>query len=463
MQGENALANTFNLLCVDDDPAVLRMLGSIFRRDGYGIYLAKDAAEALRVIHDVRIDAALIDYMMPDTDGLSLLQMIHDAYPSILVIIITGHGGVNEAIKAIKLGAVDFLEKPFSVEGIRSRVGNLFQTWRLRGENLKLKESTAQIFSFDQLIGNSPHMLRLKERIALVGPTDASVLIEGDTGTGKELVARAVHHHSRRVMNIFMPVDCGAIAESIIENELFGHAKGAFTGAHVSTSGLIRSADNGTLFLDEVGELSNAMQVKLLRTIQEREVRPVGSNKSFPVDVRIIAATNKNLSQEVAKGNFREDLFYRLNVVRLSVPPLKERKEDITLLVRHFMKSFTSDFSLTRDISPEALKCLERYDWPGNVRELANAIRLAMALGKGELILPGDLPAHIGFAHERAKGILPQSDGTMASYEKAAIMNALKLSGGNRKKASRILRIGEATLYRKIAGYNIQYRAPEGD
>lgn len=447
----------FHLLCVDDDPAILRLLKNIFRQENYSIFTAKGAADALQIIKETRIDAALVDYMMPDTDGLSLLKMIHEGHPSLMVIIITGHGGIDEAIQAIKLGAVDFLEKPFSVEVIRTRVAHLYQIWKLHDENFKLRENLTHTFGYDQLIGDSPKMLKLKEKIAVVGPTDASVLIEGDTGTGKELVARAIHHHSQRALNIFMPVDCGAIAESVIENELFGHAKGAFTGAHISTLGLIRSADNGTLFLDEIGELSNAMQVKLLRTIQEREVRPVGSNKSFTLDVRIIAATNKNLLEEVAKGNFREDLFYRLNVVRLVVPALKERKEDIALLVRHFVKSFSTDFSTAKDITREAVACLESYDWPGNVRELANAIRLATALGTQEHILPGDLPPHIGSVQEPAQRFLPLSDGTLASYEKAAILNALELSGGNRKKASKILKIGEATLYRKIAGYQIRY------
>jgi DNA-binding NtrC family response regulator len=450
----------FNLLCVDDDPAILRLLKNIFRQEAYGIFTANNAAEALQLIKETRIDAALVDYMMPDTDGLSLLKMIHEGYPSTMVIIITGHGGIDEAIRAIKLGAVDFLEKPFSVDVIRTRVAHLCEIWKLHDEN-RLKENLTNKFGFDQLIGNSPTMLKLKEKITVVGPTDVSVLIEGETGTGKELVARAIHHHSQRALNIFMPVDCGAIAESVIENELFGHAKGAFTGAHISTLGLIRSADNGTLFLDEIGELSNAMQVKLLRTIQEREVRPVGSNKSFPLDVRIIAATNKNLLEEVAKGNFREDLFYRLNVVRLLVPPLKERKEDIALLVKYFVKNFSTDLSTVKDITREAIVCLENYDWPGNVRELANAIRLATALGTQERILPGDLPPHIGSAQEPMQKFLPLSDGTLASYEKAAILNALELSGGNRKKASKILKIGEATLYRKIAGYHIRYEASE--
>jgi DNA-binding NtrC family response regulator len=406
----------FKLLCVDDDPTIIKMLAYIFKKDNYTVYTAKNASTALQTLKEVRVDAALVDYMMPDLDGLSLIKIMLEEDPNIMVIMVTGHGGIQEAVKAIKLGAVDFVEKPFSVEGIRSRVAHLYQIWKLRDENERLKEKVSHTFGYEQLIGNSSTMLKLKEKIAIVGPTDASVIIDGETGTGKELVARAVHHHSQRASHVFMPVDCGAIADSIIENELFGHAKGAFTGAHNAALGLIRSADNGTLFLDEIGELSQAMQVKLLRTIQEREVRPVGSNKSFPIDVRIIAATNKNLLEEVGKGNFREDLFYRLNVVHINVPPLREHKEDIPLLVRYFIKTFSTEFSTIKDISREAVACLESYNWPGNIRELANAIRRATALGTGEHILQGDLPSHITSAQETKQSYMPPSDGTLESY-----------------------------------------------
>lgn len=452
----------FHLLCVDDDPAIIDLIRNIFLKEDYEICMAQNGAEALHLMRTGRIDAALVDYRIPDIDGLSLLKMIHEENPATMVIMITGYGGVSEAIQAIKLGAVDFMEKPFSVEGIMSRVAHLYEIWKLREENRQLKEKVSHTFGYEQLVGNSTLMLKLKEKIAVVGPTDASVIIDGETGTGKELVARAIHHHSPRALNIFMPVDCAAIAESVIDNELFGHTKGAFTGAHISTLGLIRSADNGTLFLDEIGELSLAMQVKLLRTIQEREVRPVGSNKSFPVNVRIIAATNKNLAEEVKLGNFREDLFYRLNVVHIHVPPLREHKEDIPLMVRYFIKSFGSPFSTVKDISNEALALLENYHWPGNIRELANAIRRATALGTGDRILPSDLPSHIGSAAGPAIRAIPATDGTMEAYEKAAILNALELSGGNRKMASRILDIGEATLYRKLAKYRMEDTLPEG-
>lgn len=451
----------FNLLCVDDDPDILGLLKNIFQLDDYRIFTAQSAADAVQVMKHTRIDAALVDYRMPKVDGLSLLTQVCKEYPAIMVIIITGHGGVHEAIQSIKLGAVDFMEKPFSVEGIKSRVAHLYQIWKLREENRKLKEKVSHTFGYEQLIGNSTHMLKLKENIALMGPTDASVLIEGETGTGKELVARAIHHHSQRAANVFMPVDCGAITESVVESELFGHAKGAFTGAHASRLGLIRSADKGTLFLDEIGELSQAMQVKLLRTIQEREVRPVGSSKSYPVNVRIVAATNKNLPREVAKGAFREDLFYRLNVVHVHVPPLRDHIEDIPLLVKYFIKTFSTDLSTVKDISRVAVAYLENYTWPGNIRELANVISRACALGTGDRILPSDLPSRIYSAQETNNRSVPPADATMDAYEKAAILNALSLSGGNRKEASRILKIGEATLYRKIARYNIESASPE--
>ncbi|MDY6953566.1 MAG: sigma-54 dependent transcriptional regulator, partial [Thermodesulfobacteriota bacterium] len=285
---------------------------------------------------------------------------------------------------------------------------------------------------------------------------DTSVLIQGETGTGKELVAKAIHYHSLRSEKSFVPVDCAAISETVIESELFGHLKGAFTGAHISTLGLVRSADKGTLFLDEVGELSPAIQAKLLRTIQEREVRPVGSSKSYPVDVRILAATNRDLTEEITLGNFREDLFYRLNVVALNVVPLRDRREDIPLLANYFVKRFATDFSPVEAISKEALMCLENHRWPGNIRELENVLRRAVALGKEQTIMPEDLPPNIYLPPEEpARGVMPLSEDSLAAFEKAAIQNALSKSGQNRKRAADILGIGEATLYRKIKKYGL--------
>jgi len=446
----------FSLLMVDDEPAVLSSLKRVFFEEDHDIHTAGSGEDALALLEKVRIHAALIDLKMPGMDGLALLQEIRKRYPGLMVIMLTGHGGIKEAVEAIKLGADDFLEKPFSPEGLRARVGQLRHIWELTEENRALRHKIESHFTFERLVGNSTPMLGLKETIAQVGPGETSVVIQGETGTGKELVARAIHYHSPRSEKEFVPVDCAAISETVIESELFGHVKGAFTGAHISSLGLIRSANKGTLFLDEIAELSPAMQAKLLRTLQEREVRPVGSSRSHSVDVRILAATNRDLAEEVSLGSFREDLFYRLNVVLVSVVPLRNRREDIPLLAKYFVKRFATDFSPVKDISPEALICLENHDWPGNVRELENVLRRAVALGKGKTIIPEDLPSNIHVPSvESSHDAIHASEDSLAAYEKAALQNALSKSGNNRKWAAQILGIGEATLYRKIKKYDI--------
>ena len=446
----------FALLLVDDDRRIISSLKRVFFEDEYRIYTAENGEDALSAIKNVKIDAALIDYRMPDMDGLTLLENIKRINPGTMVIMLTGHGGIQEAVKAIHLGADDFLEKPFTSEGLRARIGQLYRIWQLNEENKILRSKVESHFGFVQLVGNSTSMLKLKQLIVQVGPTDESVLIQGETGTGKELVAGAIHHHSKRSERKFVPVDCAAISESVMESELFGHVKGAFTGAHTANLGLIRSADSGTLFMDEIGELPLTIQAKLLRTLQEREVRPVGSSETHPVDVRILAATNRDLQGEVARGSFREDLYYRLNVVSIRVAPMRERQEDIPLLARYFVKRFCSDFSTVKDVSKDALLCMESYAWPGNIRELENVIRRAVALGTEETILPDDLPTEIysppGQSDLKGTHI---ADRTLAAYEKAAIRNALAKSGMNRRLAAKILDIGEATLYRKIKKYGI--------
>jgi len=445
------------IFIVDDNERDLKLLESkLTQLDFRNVMKVREGTEALELAKKHLPDLIFLDFMMPGIDGLTLLKEIKKFFPQIMVIMITGFGGIKEAVEAIKLGAIDFLEKPFSHEVLQARVTQVHQIWELREENRKLKAKMEIQFRFDPLVGNSMVMLKLKQTIAQVGPAEASTLIQGETGAGKELVARAIHYHSSRSENNFVPVDCSAISETVMESELFGHVKGAFTGAHISTLGLIRSADKGTLFLDEVGELSPAIQVKLLRTIQEKEVRPVGSTKSYRVDVRILGATNRDLAEEVAQKNFREDLFYRLNVITINVPPLKDRMEDIALLAKYFIKRFSTDFSPVKDISKEALACLENYDWPGNVREQENVIRRAMALGKGEIILPEDLPPNIYVSPSKSSQDVDNITGdSLAAFERAAIHNALKKSGNNRKKAAQILGIGEATLYRKINKYQI--------
>ncbi|MCJ8501738.1 sigma-54-dependent transcriptional regulator [Desulfatitalea alkaliphila] len=451
----------FALLLVDDEPAVLAALKRVFRKAPYVLHAAENGQAALEILRRTPIDAALVDLMMPEMDGMTLLSQMQAKWPTVRVVILTGHGGVAEAVAAIKMGAVDFLQKPFEEENLLARLEQLHRIWQLEQENRRLRAAMEIRFGFDQLTGQAEAMLNLKRMILQVAPSDASILIQGETGTGKELVARAIHHHSPRGKGPFVPVDCAGINETVMASELFGHVRGAFTGAHESTAGLVRSADKGTLFLDEVGELSLSMQVKLLRTIQEKEVRPVGAGRSHPVDVRILAATNRNLEQEVAAGRFRQDLYYRLNVVVMTVPPLRDRLDDVPLLVRHFIERFRTPASPVHRITKQALLCLMAYDWPGNVRELENALRRAVAMGQEERIGPADLPEniHAPAPTGAATGVPGQAAGiegdSLEVYEAAAIRNALTKSGGNRRKAAGLLQIGEATLYRKLKKYGI--------
>jgi DNA-binding NtrC family response regulator len=447
----------FSLLIVDDESQMRKLLGSVFSDTGFNLSFAADGSEAVLMASKTRIDAALVDLVMPGMNGLEVLKEIRGRQPETMVVLMTGQGGIKDAVEAIQLGAADFLEKPFSPEALQARMLQLFRIWELNRENRHLKSRLQNRFGYSELVGNSTAMLKLKETIAQVGPSDATILIQGETGTGKELVARAIHHHSSRSRNSFVPVDCGAISQTVMESELFGHAKGAFTGAHISTLGLIRSADKGTLFLDEVGDLPPAIQVKLLRAIQQREVRPVGDSKAYPVDVRVLAATHRNLHKEVAEGRFREDLFFRLNVLTINVPPLRDRTDDISLLANYFLERFASTTTPVRVVTRETLEVLERYPWPGNVRELENTIRRSVALGARDAIRPEDLPETIySRPAEVAQREAYAAGDSMAAFEIAAIRNALAKGGGNRARAARILGIGEATLYRKIKKYKIE-------
>jgi DNA-binding NtrC family response regulator len=451
-------SDRFSLLIVDDELQIRKLLGTLFSETEYNLLFASNGPEALLMASKSRIDAALVDLVMPEMNGMEVLKEIRIHHPETMVVMMTGQGGVKDAVEAIKLGAVDFLEKPFSPEALQARIGQLHRIWELNRENRQLKERLEQRFDYPALVGGSNAILKLKELIVQIAPTENTILIQGETGTGKELVARAIHHHSRRRQGPFVPVDCGAISQTVMESELFGHVKGAFTGAHAPTLGLIRSANGGTLFLDEVGDLSPTIQVKLLRTVQEREVRPVGDIKTYPVNVRILAATHRDLPKEVAEGRFREDLFFRLNVLTLNVPPLRDRLEDIAQIARHFLDRFASTASPVREIARETVAVLERYRWPGNVREIENTIRRAVALGRRDAIYPEDLPEPIYplQTDPDLTGVGPAGD-SLSAYEMAAIRNALSKCGNNRARAARILGIGEATLYRKIKKYKIDF------
>jgi DNA-binding NtrC family response regulator len=445
-------SNPFTLLIVDDEQDIRLAMKRFFARSPYRILFAEDGLKALRCLVNNPVDLMLLDLKMPGMSGLEVLHEVVDIYPNIKVIMVTGQGGVQDAVTAIKMGATDFIEKSASPELLDEKISHVYQMWRIEYENSLLREQLAVHFHFDELIGNAPSMLSLKGMIARIGPSDASILIQGESGTGKELVAHAIHAHSTRKSGVFIPVDCAAINETVIESELFGHCKGAFTGADQSTLGLIRSADRGTLFLDEVGELPLNMQTKLLRTIQERIVRPVGSIRAIPVDIRIVSATNRNLIEAVALGTFRQDLYYRLSGITLHIPPLRERKDDIVPLARHFVEKHARSGKAT-GLSDKSLTVLRNYDWPGNVRELSNVIQCASALSATDTIMPADL-----FDISMDQCMFDETAAEMASladYEIAAIRNALDQTFGNRRSAAKMLNISEATLYRRIRQYDL--------
>ena len=391
----------------------------------------------------------LLDLKIPGRDGMSLLEEIMQNYPDLIVLMLTGHGGVQDAVKAVKLGAADFLEKPCPPNVLCKVLAHYFAVWEQR----KLTENAnQQAFDFPDLVGESPAIEEMKSLVARFAISDASVLVLGESGTGKELAARAIHHHSLRKNGPFVVIDCAAINESVLESELFGYEKGAFTGADRPTRGLIRAADEGTLFFDEIGELSLKMQAKLLRTLQEREVRPVGSTKSQPVDIRVIAATNRDLEQEVAKGHFRADLFFRISAIPIIQPPLRERSEDIPLLVMHLLENLSTD--RPKEIGADALRLLQVYHWPGNVRELQNVLRRALALAEEDVILPADLPATLVVGCDYGKECSPEND-SLEAYEQTAVENALRKTGNNKRHAANLLGISEATLYRKLKQFGL--------
>jgi DNA-binding NtrC family response regulator len=403
----------FRLLFVDDEKSILTSLKRTFARQGYTLATEENGEDALALMDRETISAAVIDLKMPGMDGLTLLTEIKKRHPTVRVVMLTAHGNVQDAVKAVKSGADDFIEKPFVPESLTARVRRLYELWSLARENQRLKTEIGFRFHYDKLIGSSPAMLQLKSEISQIGPSDVTVLVQGETGTGKELAAKAIHAHSPRAGKDFVAVDCAAINESILESELFGHAKGAFTGAHTAAVGLVRSADKGTLFFDEIGELPPSLQSKFLRVLQEREVRPVGSTRPHPVDVRVIAATNRDLREEVARGRFREDLYYRLETITLQIPPLRERMDDISELACYFLSKYGTDFSQVQSFSRTAMAAMEVYSWPGNVRELENVIRRAMALGQSPIVQEFDLPPQITGAagHFFAAGLRPLGPG----------------------------------------------------
>lgn len=449
------------ILVVDDDAVARGLLAEALRKDGHAVDEAPGGAEAVERGRHTRFDVVLTDIRMGDVDGLAVLQEFKVHSPDTSIVLLTAFGSMEGAIEGIRQGAYDYLAKPFKKEEIRLVVQRSLEHSRLVRENARFREELRDRQDLSRLVGSSPLMLEVYKLVARVSSGKSTVLVEGESGTGKELIARAIHANSPRREYAFVPVNCAALPDTLLESELFGHEKGAFTGAIGAKKGLFESAHEGTIFLDEIGDIGAALQVKLLRVIQEQEVRRVGGTASTKVDVRIIAATNRDLSQLVKEGKFREDLFYRLNVVRIVMPPLRERREDIPMLAHHFLQKVSSENGqVIRGFIPATMAILQSYHWPGNVRELENVIERAVSLTHGPLILPDDLPDPVRQAPSDllASAALPGRDGALVSLdelEKQYLIRVLRECNHNKVRAAKILGIDRRTLYRMAERFGL--------
>jgi DNA-binding NtrC family response regulator len=449
-------AVSMTVLVVEDEEVTRKLCSEVAESCGMKAIAVASAAEALELLDLHSVDIMLTDLKLQQSSGLELLKRVRDVYPQVVVVVLTQYGTIDSAVEATRLGAADYVTKPFHVEDLRSRLMRVARDVDLRQENQLLREQLRTRPGFGGLIGVSERMQRVYKMIEKVSQHEYPVLILGESGTGKELVARSIHFSGERKSRPFAPVDCSALVPTLIESELFGYVKGAFTGAVQAKQGLLEAAQGGTLFLDEIGDLPVDLQAKLLRVLQEREVKPVGSTERRPLDVRIIAATNRDLEAAIRNGSFRQDLYFRLNVVQIKLPPLRERKSDIPLLVTSFLDKFTDPQGPARSISEDAMRRLVAYDWPGNVRELENAIERAVALGSGPIVHVGDLPSSLQYpSSERApekEELLP-----LEELERRAILRMLRETGGDKLAAARMLGIGKTTLYRKLKQYNMEH------
>ncbi len=444
------------ILVVDDERSILVLLKEALGQWGYLVTTAASAAEALGILKSELFDALITDIRMPDMSGLELLREVKKQDESIEVVMMTGYPTIASAVQALKEGAYDYLSKPLILDELRHLMSRMMERKFLRGEIHTLRARLGEELTVNELIGTSVPMERVKEIIGKVAVTDSPVLIEGESGTGKELVAAAIHRLSSRAKRPFIPVNCSAIPQDLLESEFFGHVRGAFSGAVADALGLFRGADEGTIFLDEIAELSPALQVKLLRVLQEMQVRPVGSTKAFPVDVRVIAATNRDLERAMTEGSFRQDLFYRLNVVRVTLPPLRERREDIPSLINHFLRRFNKRFHRdVRGVAPEALAALSAYTFPGNVRELENLIERAFAMGSREQISLTDLPSLSKTPMASTPVTSPESVPALADVERELILKALAVFKDDKEAAAKALGISRRTIYRRLKEYGV--------
>ncbi len=445
------------ILVVDDESVARHSVAEVLQEEGYQVHEAADGPAALQALEELDLDLVLCDLRMPGSDGLSVLKMARERYPQTMFMLMTAHGSVATSVEALRLGAQDYLLKPLLFEDVLHKVDRLLTHKQQAWEIQILRREVNQDADFERLVGRSPAMQEVLGLIEKVAPTNATVLLTGESGTGKEVVARLIHAHSAQKDNVFLPINCGAIPETLLESQLFGHTKGTFTGATGSQEGLFQRARGGTIFLDEIGEMPLPLQVKLLRVIEEKEVLPLGATNPLKVDVRILAATNRNLKQEVEKGQFREDLYYRLNVIGLSLPPLRDRREDIPLLVEYLVQRNNRELKKAYNgVDNQAMKLLMSLPWRGNVRELDNVLERAMILGGGEWISVADLPrGEASSAPPRA----PTGENlkeAVRAYERSHIENVLNRMDGDKRAAAELLGLSLSSLYRKLEELDVQ-------
>lgn len=449
------------ILVVDDEKSIRQSLNIILSDEGYEVKSAADGEEALNLINDDNFDVIISDIKMPNVDGMELLDRASKISPGTFYIIMTAYASVNTAVEALRHGAFDYLIKPVEFDDLLIRVKRLLDYKKLSLENKMLRQRTVEEGDFSHIIGKSEPMRKIFDLIKQVAPTNSNVLISGKSGTGKELVAKAIHNNSLRRDEIFLPINCGAISENLIESELFGHKKGSFTGATEEKQGLFKVADGGTLFLDEIGDLPLNLQVKLLRAIEDKKFLPVGGTKAIETNVRIIAATNQNLYEKTKKGEFREDLFYRLNVVEIKLPSLNERKDDIPLLVNHFIEKYCNEMGKkVLGVDNETMKVLMGHDWQGGVRELENVIERAVIFANNDVITVDNLADHI--RGESISHSYPDSlKEAIAGFEREHILSVIKKFDYNKEEAAKALKIGLSSLYRKMEELNIPTKSPK--
>jgi len=445
------------IIVADDESLARQSVAELLREEGYHVYEAADGQAALQLLEEVDVDLILSDLRMPGVDGLALLQKVRELYPQTMVVLMTAYASVETVVEALRLGAQDYLLKPLLFDDLLHKVRRLLEHKRQAWEIQLLRREVSHHFDFDSMVGRSLAMKEIFELIKKVAPTNATVLITGESGVGKEVVARLIHSHSSQKDHVFLPVNCSAIPEALLESQLFGHTKGAFTGAVGAQEGLFQRARGGTIFLDEIGEMPLTLQPKLLRAIEEKEVLSVGATTPVKIDVRILAATNRDLKKEIEAGRFREDLYYRLNVIELHIPPLRDRREDIPPLVEHLIHRHNLELKKAYKGADNAtMKLMMSLPWKGNVRELDNALERAMILGDGEWISPADLPR---WELPEGTPVIPLSDNlkeAVQAYEKSHIETVLKKTNGDKKSAAELLGLSLSSLYRKLDELTIQ-------